>query len=155
MGLYDDSVLLDSVDRSFLGQVALQMKYRCPRGEKLCKEDLSTWSSQLEACAAHLGLGLIHPYVLRHSGPPDDHLRQRRSLREIQHRERWSQDGSAKRYTKAARTMTQMSTWTPDMKFHFKRCESAIGAVLLGKKLPLTFRGKVSQRPLKAFHPNK
>ncbi len=56
------------------------------------------------------------------------------------------------RYTKAARTMTQLISLTPDLKAHFERCEFAIGAVLLGRRPPLIVSGKMSHRPPKAFH---
>ncbi len=94
-----------------------------------------------QECWSHLGLEAIHPYVLRHSGPSGDYLRHCRSLMDIQRKGRWSVESLVRRYTKAARRMSQMSTLTSDMISHFHRCEQEIGEVLLGKRRPLVLRG--------------
>ncbi len=73
-----------------------------------------------------------HPYVLRHSGPSDDHLTGTRTLDEIKKRGRWAADSSVRRYTKGARTLSQMQTWPAAVKEYMRRAHQDIGNVLLG-----------------------
>ncbi len=104
----------------------MEMKRAASPKGPLVHFNLSSWNTMLQECCAHLGLEPIHPCVLRHSGPSGDYLRRRRSLMDIQRRGRWAVESSVRRYTKAARNMSQMSTWTSEMVGHLHRCEQEI-----------------------------
>ncbi len=101
----------------------------------------------------------MHPYILRHSGPSDDHIRGHRSLDEIRRRGRWAVESSAKRYTKADRTLAQMQQWSAESKKYMREAEGLIGDVLLRRRFAVPFSppakwGAISQRCPQVLRPS-
>ena len=77
---FDDSVLLDSVGREWLGQVLLQLRARRSPGSALAPGSAVEWLRLFQQAAKHLQVEPASLYILRHSGPSDDFLCRRRSL---------------------------------------------------------------------------
>ena len=110
-----------------------------------------TWLKQFQAAASLLGLEKwdLSLYVLRHSGPSDDHLAKRRTLDEIQRRGRWSTQTSVRRYEKSARVTSQLKLLSvPQLKF-CQECNEHLREIFMGTKRPppLTLKGAVAKKP--------
>ena len=112
--LFNDSVVLDSVGRSWLGQAVVRLA-SSRRGRPLFDFTYSQWLEAVKTAGAALGLTewRITLYVLRHTGPSHDFLTKRRSLAEIQRRGRWSLASSVRRYEKGSRVTSRLNDLPP------------------------------------------
>ncbi len=66
IGLYDDSVVRDSVDRPYVGEVPCLMKKGAGRDAFLTPRALDESSRRLKECTHVWGIHGLHPYMLRH-----------------------------------------------------------------------------------------
>ncbi len=96
----------------------------------------------------HVGHQDLAPYTLRHSGLSDDHLLGLRSLDEIRKRGRWAVESSARRYTKAARNLSQMVDWSDVARAYTMTAEKHLGDVLLRRRAAVVFSGFLHMEPL-------
>jgi len=112
-GLMDESVTLDGVEWAwpFLEKL---VRGRAPH-DPLWRFTLLELSCKFREALAHCGLQHLRAtlYANRHGGASEDFLRGRRSLHEIQHRGRWRAAASVRRYTKAAKLMTELNKVDP------------------------------------------
>ena len=109
----DDTVLLDSLDRTYAPEVLKLVTKKCRQSTQLIFGVITLKSYEdavQEACRA-LGLGQykLVPHSVRHSGPSIDFLQRSRSATEIQTRGRWSTLKSILRYQKPGQMMARMA----------------------------------------------
>jgi hypothetical protein len=140
-GVYEDSIILDSPHRAWLG-IHLAKLYRGRlAGERLFKFTLDKWNKAFQAATKELGLPRTVLYSLRHAGPTADVLTHRRSLIEVKKRGRWVSDSSVRRYEKAAKSMAIVSKYGINLRTHLKRCTELLPAVLSFNAVAPRFTG--------------
>ena len=102
---HDDTVMLDSTSRSWLGPLVNLIAQTRKRDEKLFSFTIDAWRKELRAAAQRLQVGYldITPHVMRHSGPSNDRALHCRTIEEVQKRGRWLASTSLRRYEKSAR----------------------------------------------------
>ena len=137
---YDESILLDSQDSSFLGPLISDLARR--RGPTLPIFSISQKdvASALRKAALSLrlaNLGPITPYRLRHSGASWDFASGKRALGEIQRRGRWRSSTSVRRYEKGGRLNEQVGRLDAATRTHALHCAKAVVKVLGGQLSPL------------------
>ena len=137
VGEFDESILLDSPSRPWIGRIAARLRQDNAKREFVANFSYREWAATWRSCASSLGLPAETLYVMRHTGASDDWLRRARSIAEIKRRGRWASDRSLKRYEKSARTMAVMQTWPPQLLQYLRKCELVIGRVLLKLDAPL------------------
>jgi len=110
-GCTDDTILLDSVDRSFVNRImTAAVKGKLGKQKRLFPDlTLAKYESLFRQVSKKLGLVRfrISPHVVRHSGPSWDALRKLRSFEEIQARGRWACLKSVARYRKPGRLLLE------------------------------------------------
>jgi hypothetical protein len=117
---YDDSIILDSTWRPVVSSCARWLFQNTGAGAKLASFSHAEWQKQITACSDALGLGQLHLYTLRHSGPSEDYVRHKRSLQDVKRRGRWASEHSVRRYEKSARLLAQMKGWSPALRKHLQ-----------------------------------
>ena len=142
-GQFDDSVLLDSRDRPWMGDLMLSWKRSKAPRQQLATFTMSEWGAEFKQCCEILGLPPCHLYVLRHSGPSDDFLRNNRSMTQIKRRGRWSQDQTVRKYEKAARSLAQMSQWPVSLLDHLQFCEKHVADILNLRRVASIYQGPI------------
>ena len=149
-GTFDDSILMDSRDRRWLGRLVCALKHARGPGRPLVETTLVEWSRVFKMCAKELEIPEAPLYVLRHTGPSDDFLRSRRTLTQIRRRGRWASEVTMRRYEKAARTLHEANQLPMRVQRHLRLCELSIQAVLEGRATPPSWEsrmiGVLSQR---------
>lgn len=118
-GAQDDTVLLDSLDRSYAKDVITWVTKHCksPAEPLFPHLDLSTYEKLFEKARKALKLqrfGLT-PHEVRHSGPSADFLSRSRSGKEIQARGRWKSFKSVLRYQKPGQMQAKMNRLPADV----------------------------------------
>ena len=142
-GQFDDSVLLDSRDRPWMGDLMLSWKRSKAPRQQLATFTMSEWGAEFKQCCEILGLPPCHLYVLRHSGPSDDFLRGNRSMTQIKRRGRWSQDQTVRKYEKAARSLAQTSQWPVSLFDHLQFCEKHVADLLDLRRVASIYQGPI------------
>ena len=107
-GQTDDTVMLgDLPGRLWVRRVLERL---ADRDELFPALSLATYERHFREATRELGLThlRITPHSIRHSGPSNDRLRQKRSLASIKKRGRWGSDKSVTRYEKHARLLLQL-----------------------------------------------
>ncbi|CAK0801682.1 unnamed protein product [Prorocentrum cordatum] len=109
---FNDSILLDSPARSFLGPLLEQVAFQSQPMELLFPWSGAAFDAMFKEAAALVGLESweLTPYILRHSGPSHDWLTKARSLEAIKRRGRWASDLSVRRYEKGSRVMRRLAS---------------------------------------------
>ena len=111
--LQDDTVLLDSLDRSFAPSVLKIVVKKCRQKNELIfgVVTLKEYEDAFHDACCQLGLAQFKlvPHCVRHSGPSVDFLQRSRSATEIQTRGRWSTQKSILRYQKPGQMLARMS----------------------------------------------
>ncbi|CAK0819174.1 unnamed protein product, partial [Prorocentrum cordatum] len=109
---FNDSILLDSPARSFLGPLLEQVAFQSQPMELLFPWSGAAFNAMFKEAAALVGLESweLTPYILRHSGPSHDWLTKARSLEAIKRRGRWASDLSVRRYEKGSRVMRRLAS---------------------------------------------
>ena len=111
--LQDDTVLLDSLDRSYAPTVLKMVTKKCRQKSDLifgvCT--VHEYEAAFRTACAALGLSQFRlvPHCVRHSGPSVDFLRRARTATEIQTRGRWATQKSILRYQKPGQMLSKMS----------------------------------------------
>ena len=138
VGQFDESLLLDTPGREWLGAALCKLKCEREGSTTLFGYGLQEWSRIFHECARELGAPEEPLYVLRHTGASDDYLRKARRLPDIKKRGRWADDRSVRRYEKSARALYGGSLLQPSLQEHALQCESALQGVLTnGSRAPL------------------
>ena len=131
-GIYDDTVGLDREDFLELGP-ALRGLPRPPGALLLFNFSYYQLRQRwLEATAA-LGLEGAVLHQLRHAGPSNDTLEQRRSPMEVMKRGRWKTIESVLRYEKAGLVAAEYKRLSPAAKLFCRAAEQEIPALLRGQ----------------------
>ena len=109
---FNDSILLDSPSRSFLGPLLEQAARQAKPTERLFPWSGAAFNAMFKETAARVGLAdwELTPYILRHSGPSHDWLTKARGLEAIKRRGRWVSDLSVRRYEKGSRVMRRLAS---------------------------------------------
>ncbi|CAK0897361.1 unnamed protein product, partial [Prorocentrum cordatum] len=109
---FNDSILLDSPARSFLGPLLEQVAFQSQPMELLFPWSGAAFNAMFKEAAALVGLESweLTPCILRHSGPSHDRLTKARSLEAIKRRGRWASDLSVRRYEKGSRVMRRLAS---------------------------------------------
>ena len=109
---FNDSILLDSPSRSFLGPLLEQIASQSQPKELLFPWSGAAFNAMFKEAAALVGLESweLTPYILRHSGPSHDWLTKARGLEAIKRRGRWASDLSVRRYEKGSRVMRRLAS---------------------------------------------
>ena len=123
MGTFDDSILLNTPGREFLWSLLARRRLELSRGQKIVDGGLIAWNKVWKEAALHLKLPPATLYVLRHTGPSDDRLRNRRSLDDVQKRGAWLSRKSVLRYEKAATILKVTRDLDPRVVEHIALCE--------------------------------
>ncbi|CAK0855216.1 unnamed protein product, partial [Prorocentrum cordatum] len=114
---FNDSTLLDSVSRPYLGVLVERLaKQKGFSAELLFPRSAAAFTAMFKRAAADVGLEAweLTPYILRHAGPSHDWLTKARSLGGIKRRGRWISDMSVRRYEKSSRVMRRLATLPRD-----------------------------------------
>ncbi|CAK0852660.1 unnamed protein product [Prorocentrum cordatum] len=108
VGLYDETLLLDSSALPFLGYL-LDAHRAAAAGPALFDFDYRSFNESFRTAARTAGLAAIKPdlYQLRHGGPSHDILNRLRSKAEVKDRGRWRDDRSVRRYEAHGRLQLQ------------------------------------------------
>ena len=69
----------------------------------------ATYLKLFGRAASRVGVGRLHPHQLRHGGASHDSLHALRSRQEVQHRGRWADDRSVRRYAKLSRAQAELA----------------------------------------------
>ena len=99
---HDDTIILDSSSRPWLGPLVNLIARTPKRDEKLFSFTIDAWRKELRAAAQTLQVVYldITPHVMRHSGPSNDRAFHCRTIEEVQKRGRWLTSTSLRRYEK-------------------------------------------------------
>ncbi|CAK0906896.1 unnamed protein product, partial [Prorocentrum cordatum] len=108
VGLYDETLLLDSSALPFLGYL-LDAHRAAAAGPALFDFDYRSFNESFRTAARTAGLAAIKPdlYQLGHGGPSHDILNRLRSKAEVKDRGRWRDDRSVRRYEAHGRLQLQ------------------------------------------------
>lgn len=112
-GTQDDTVLLDSIDRTYAPQVLKWVASRCSSPSSLLFPGvaLDTYERLFRNAKCRLNLGKFEltPHSVRHSGPSLDSLSKSRDPSAIQSRGRWRTQKSILRYQKPGQMLAKMA----------------------------------------------
>jgi integrase len=139
VGVFNDSVVLDSTNREWLTDILLRRCNELKRGQSLFPYTYPQFLRLFQKAADTAGLSAwqVSPHILRHSGPSHDHLNGLRSLADIKRRGRWSADRSVRRYEKSSMVTGRFSELD----------ETAIGKLQLAERqLPALFQRRFKRR---------
>ncbi|CAK0878107.1 unnamed protein product, partial [Prorocentrum cordatum] len=108
VGLYDETLLLDSSAPPFLGYL-LDAHRGAAAGPALFDFENRSFNESFKTAARTAGLAALKPdlYQLRHGGPSHDILNRLRSKAEVKDRGRWRGDRSVRRYEAHGRLQLQ------------------------------------------------
>ena len=130
VGVYSQSIILNSEDRQFLNLHVFKIHKSLMRGEKLCNFTMATWTNYWNRARSSLGLPAAPLYMMRHIGPSHDILHNVRTKVEAQERGGWAAASSMRRYEKAATTLAVLNKLPKRVQSHLRLCEKHIAAIL-------------------------
>ena len=111
-GLQDDTVLLNSIDRTYAPDVLKMVSKRCANQSDLIfgRITLAQYEQAFKDASRSCGLQQFSfvPHSVRHSGPSTDFLHKSRTAEEIQTRGRWKAAKSTYRYQKPGQMLARM-----------------------------------------------
>ena len=136
---HDDGLLLDGPNAQLLGQLALLLTQSRAPQELITGVSVVQYREVFKQAVAKAGVGILGPvpYQLRHSGASRDLNEQTQELAAVKKRGRWQTKRSLQRYLKGRRAAEQFRRLPEHIGSHCKKCQSAIGATLLGVSPPL------------------
>jgi hypothetical protein len=113
--VFNESVLLDSRDRPWLGPLLVEWCSQFGPGQRVFPFRDHEFRAKVTKAASLAGLEKwkVTPYLFRHSGPSHDCLTRARDLMTIKKRGRWRSDVTVARYEKAARVTSRLTTLSP------------------------------------------
>ena len=131
---YNDSVILDTADREWIGPLIEELAHRRRSEVGLFPFSQADMVQGVHQATASLGLTAwnITPYLFRHTGPSDDFVSKRRCLDAIKRRGRWASDASVRRYEKGSRVNARLMELTKEMLRHCHQCDLNLEKVLRG-----------------------
>jgi len=141
IGVYDDSILLDSEHRQWMSLDLKKLYDRTAPGGLLFTFTMSQWSNAFQAALKELGLPKTVLYSLRHAGPTADVLAGRRDLVTVKKRGRWISDSSLRRYEKAAKSLSIAQSYPLSLREHLRWCHRQIANVMRNHVVPRRFPG--------------
>ena len=135
VGNYDESILLNSPTRSWLGPLleaaatARETDSKHTRYPPLFRLSYAECDNAFRSASRRTGLHPLRPvlYMLRHTGASCDMLHRRRPPAEIKRRGRWNSDMTLKRYEKHARAQAQLHRVSPMTLSYLRRCHDQLG----------------------------
>ncbi|CAE7218022.1 unnamed protein product, partial [Symbiodinium necroappetens] len=134
IGVYDNSLPLDNPETSWIGphlhQRASSMKKKT---DFLYDFSMEEFRKSFGDAASKLGLGVVHPYQLRHGGAAEDLNSRFRDHNAVKSRGRWKTDQSVRRYTKIGKIQQLLSKLGPDQLSFCKRSAALLPKVFSGK----------------------
>ena len=107
-----------------------------PSHERVFDFDYPTFFEIFNRARSRLKFPKMSPYEARHSGPAIDVARGFRTKAEVKERGRWKNDKSVQRYEQRARLAVTFRRLPLELQAHCRRCEDALGDVLLGRRQP-------------------
>ena len=136
VGVFDDSVSLDSPELAWLAPV-LQELCRGPADESLFGLDYPTYVKAFRRAVTALGApgDKVLPYCTRHSGASIDRARRTRTQVEVAKRGRWASLKSTARYEKGASLTASWSLLTPALRTWCEACEKALEGIIIHGQL--------------------
>ena len=135
---FNDSVILDTIDREWIGPLIEKLALSRPAETCLFPFSQADMVQGVHQAAAALGLTPwnITPYLFRHTGPSDDFVSKRRSLDAIKRRGRWASDASVRRYEKGSRVNARLMELSKEMLLHCRQCDLHLHEILRGSAPP-------------------
>jgi integrase len=114
VGVFDNSIALDSASRSFLGPLLVSRVKSMSSPEDLL-HPFSNQDFRKEFNLACQGLGLpgLHPYQMRHGGATEDLNMGARDYAMVKSRGRWFTDQSVRRYAKLGKVQQMLNQLSP------------------------------------------
>ena len=136
---HDDGLLLDGPNAQLIGQLALLLTQSRAPQELITGVSVVHYREAFKQAVAKAGVGILGPvpYQLRHSGASRDLNEQTQELAAVKKRGMWQTKRSLQRYLKGRRAAEQFRRLPEHIQRHCKKCQSAIGATLLGVSPPL------------------
>ena len=110
VGVFDNTVLLNSKGREFIGICLNQrVKELKSKEDKVFPFDAAKHKKIFVECGNLLNLPNLHPYQTRHGGAAEDLNGGKRDHAAVKQRRRWMTDQSVRRYTKTGKIQQMMS----------------------------------------------
>ena len=110
VGVCDNTVLLDSPGRQFIGALLHQrVKQRKSMEDLVFPFTSAKYRDAFTQSGAALGIPGLHPYQTRHGGAAEDLNGGERDHAQVKARGRWMTDTSVRRYTKTGKIQQMMS----------------------------------------------
>lgn len=104
VGVFDNTILLDSPDRKWLGDILLNhVKKISNKDHKVFDFSSEEFRKEFVQAGERLSLRGLHPYQLRHGGASDDLNSKLREYAAVKCRGRWCTDHSVRRYGKVGK----------------------------------------------------
>ena len=136
--IYDDAVILDHGELSFLNELLEWQVATHPDKNRLWDFDEVQFLFAFCRAAASAGLEQLRlvPHSLRHAGPSWDAMTGRRSQREIQRRGRWAATSSVVRYERSSKVASLLQELPARTQGYLQRCVKRLSSTLRGGRLP-------------------
>jgi hypothetical protein len=141
VGTYDDSVILDSVERQWMNPLLGQLHRRLQSNESLWEQSMDEWTKEFRRALRRLKQPETVLYSLRHSGPTIDVLNHRRTLDQVKRRGGWAADSSVRRYEKASKALALGQHVKGELRGHVIKCLKRLPRVLGRLEGPISFVG--------------
>ena len=135
-GSRDDSVIWDMEELLWMGPVFSAIRRAGDLNGSAWNFSYPELLKVFRAATKLLKIEHVAPYVLRHSGPSWDRLKNRRTQEQIMKRGRWKSLLSVARYEKAGRVTQKYHEYPKALRDHFERCAGDVESVFLGRVAP-------------------
>jgi len=132
-GVFDESLLVDSVCFPWLANLVAELRRRTPVGHRLFPVTYAQWNYHFKATVGSLGLGCLGNltlHQLRHGGASHELYAAARPLKDIQKRGRWATDAALRRYAKGGRVQEQLHRLPRALQLRAEQAFTRIGAIL-------------------------
>ena len=146
MGEFDVSVPMDTVERSWIGNLLWLRKLAVGPSMPLFAHTVDSWRTSVRAAAQTLGFEIPSVYSFRHAGASADFLTKRRTIPQIKKRGMWKSDKSLARYEQSARCLKILDGLPPTLTRHLQRMEVHARSILTGRLLPPKYTGPLLHR---------
>jgi integrase len=114
VGVFDNSIPLDSKKRMWIGPILHQLANKCPnKDDQIFDFNMDEFRKEFTAAGSLLGINNLHPYQLRHGGAAADLNSRSRDHQGVKFRGRWNTDVSVRRYTKVGKVQQLMNLLSP------------------------------------------
>ena len=146
VGVFDDSVILDSPDRQWMNALLAERYRKVSATDLIFPEPMSEWGRYFKEALVRMGLPPTVLYALRHSGPSIDILNKARDLQAVKRRGCWAADSSVRRYEKAAKTMSLSKDFSGELKTYLLKCKKQLPQIMMRFQVPVEFGGACRNR---------